>query len=169
MINPTLVQLCILTLQLKSCLNLRRKKGRRFWVYGRKSKKGTSIIMMKTKRVMWIWQIRKKWRGETILMMSQEFFCVICAKVPEKWSKNVFEWKRAGRSKFKYKTPVKAVWLQQYYDFGPIYTMSTKKVGSLVFGNISASIWPNSKSKVSFENYRFWEFQKCPYFQYLAK
>ena len=51
-----------------------------------------------------------------------------------------------------------------------VYTLCPqKKLYSLFFSNISASTWPNSKSKVSFENYRFWEFQNCPYFWNLAK
>ena len=50
-----------------------------------------------------------------------------------------------------------------------IYTVSTKKLDSLFFGNISASTRPNSKSKVSFKICLFWGFQNCHYFWYLAE
>ena len=50
-----------------------------------------------------------------------------------------------------------------------MHTVSTEKLGSLFFGNILASTWPNSKSKVSFDICWFRGFQNCPYFCYLAK
>ena len=49
------------------------------------------------------------------------------------------------------------------------YRVSTKKVASLFFGNISIKSSPNVKRKVSFEICSFWGFQNCPWFSILAK
>ena len=48
-----------------------------------------------------------------------------------------------------------AILYVQSDDSFDTYTVPTKKVGSMFFGNFSAQTWPNSKRKVSFENYRF--------------